>query len=356
METAPVVLADGFTDAVVTGLGGLLRSGLVVVVGVGIVALIVVAASRVSGRVSQPLALLVFLGPALVLLFVGLIYPALRTTYLSFFNSDSTEWRGLANYAWVFTDPDQRQVLINTAIWIIVAPLAATGIGLLLALLIDRMKRESVAKSLIFMPMAISFVGASIIWGLVYQYRTSCLVDLAAGAVCPEDQLNPQVGLLPQILMWLGMDDPPNLLLVDTLRLNTFLLIVVMIWIQVGFAMVVLSAAIKGIPADVIEAASIDGASGFKLFRQVTIPMIRGTLIVVLTTIAIATLKVFDIVRTLGAGGRANTDVLANSMYDKAFTQDQAGRGAALAVVLFLAVTPLIIYNIRQLREERATR
>lgn len=341
METAPVVLADGFTDAVVTGLGGLLRSGLVVIIGVGIVALIVVAASRVSGRVSRPLALLVFLGPALVLLFVGLIYPALRTTYLSFFNSDSTQWRGLDNYAWVFTDPDQRQVLINTAIWIIVAPLAATGIGLLLALLIDRMKRESIPKSLIFMPMAISFVGASIIWGLVYQYRPP-------GA--------PQIGLLPQILAWLGMDEPPNLLLVDTLRLNTFLLIVVMIWIQVGFAMVVLSAAIKGIPADVIEAASIDGASGFKLFRQVTIPMIRGTLIVVLTTIAIATLKVFDIVRTLGAGGRANTDVLANSMYDKAFTQDQAGRGAALAVVLFIAVTPLIIYNIRQLREERATR
>jgi alpha-glucoside transport system permease protein len=200
------------------------------------------------------------------------------------------------------------------------------------------MRRESVPKSLIFMPMAISFVGASIIWGLVYEYR---------------DPSQEQVGLLSAVTMALGFDDPPNWLLWQPW--NNFLLMIIMIWIQVGFAMVVLSAAIKAIPMDVTEAAMLDGATGWKLFSKVTVPMIRGTLVVVLTTIAIGVLKVFDIVRTM-TNGNFGTQVLANEMYAQAFVQFDKGRGSALAVVLFVAVIPLIVYNVIQLRKEQSIR
>jgi alpha-glucoside transport system permease protein len=214
----------------------------------------------------------------------------------------------------------------------------STFLGLTLALLLDRMRRESAAKSLIFMPMAISFVGAGIIWGLVYEYR---------------DPSKEQVGLLSQVAMWLGVDDPPNWLLWSPF--NNFLLMVIMIWIQVGFAMVVLSAAIKAIPGDVVEAAELDGATGWRLFSRVTVPMIRGTLIVVLTTIMIAVLKIFDIVRTM-TNGNFGTQVVANEMYAQAFVAFDVGRGSALAVVLFVGVVPLIVYNVVQLRKERTIR
>jgi alpha-glucoside transport system permease protein len=207
-----------------------------------------------------------------------------------------------------------------------------------LALLADRMKREAIPKSLIFLPMAISFVGASIIWGLVYAYR---------------DPSQPQVGLLSQVAMWFGWSNPPNWILWQPW--NNFLLMVIMIWVQTGFAMVVLSAAIKAIPGEIIEAAAIDGAKGFRMFRTVTIPMIRGTLVVVLTTIMIAVLKIFDIVRTM-TGGNFNTQVLSNEMYSQSFVQFNVGHGAALAVVLFAGVIPLVVYNVIQLRRERATR
>jgi alpha-glucoside transport system permease protein len=186
--------------------------------------------------------------------------------------------------------------------------------------------------------MAISFVGAGIIWGLVYEYR---------------DPAGQQVGLMSQIAQWIGMEDPPNWLLWQPW--NNFFLMVIMIWIQVGFAMVVLSAAIKAIPGDVVEAAELDGATGWKLFSKVTIPMVRGTLIVVFTTIMIAVLKIFDIVRTM-TNGNFGTQVVANEMYAQAFVQFDVGRGSALAVVLFVAVIPLIVYNVMQLRKERTIR
>jgi len=185
--------------------------------------------------------------------------------------------------------------------------------------------------------MAISFVGASIIWGLVYEYR---------------DPAETQVGLLSAFVSLFGIE-PPNWLLWQPW--NTFLLIIIMIWIQVGFAMVVLSAAIKAIPMDVTEAAMLDGATGWKLFSKVTVPMIRGTLVVVLTTIAIGVLKVFDIVRTM-TNGHFGTQVLSNEMYAQAFVQFDKGRGSALAVILFIAVVPLIVYNIVQLRKEQSIR
>ena len=295
-------------------------------------------AGRAAGRVSRPLVITVFLGPALVLLLVGLVVPALQTIFLSLKNDDSTKFLGVKNYDWAFTTSSIHQVLINTLVWIIVAPLVTTGLGLTIALLVDRLKRQSVYKSLIFMPMAISFVGASIIWRFVYEAR---------------DPAQPQIGLLSQVVIWLGWKHPPNWIL--TQPLNNFLLMVIMIWVQTGFAMVVLSAAIKGVPDEIIEAARMDGARGARLYYNVIIPMIRNTLIVVLTTVMITTLKVFDIVRTM-TGGNFGTQILANEMYSQKFVYFNNGRGSALAVILFVAVLPLVGYNIVQLRRERANR
>ncbi len=297
-------------------------------------------AGKAKGRYQTPLARLIFFGPAAVLLFIGLVVPALQTVWKSFLSDDSTKWIGLQNYGWIFTAPGNSTFLINTALWIIITPIFSTALGLTLALLLDRMKRESLPKSLIFMPMAISFVGASIIWNLVYSYRDP--------SVSPD-----QTGLLSAIVIKLGISNPPNWILWQPW--NNFLLMVIMIWIQTGFAMVVLSAAIKAIPMDVTEAAMLDGATGWSLFSKVTVPMIRGTLVVVLTTIAIGVLKVFDIVRTM-TGGNFGTQVLANEMYAQSFVQFNYGRGSALAVVLFIAVVPLIAYNVVQLRKEQSIR
>jgi alpha-glucoside transport system permease protein len=304
-----------------------------------LLAIVFWAASKAKGKAQQPLAWVIFLGPALALLLIGLVVPAFLTFFASFQNASSKKWVGLENYSWIFTTPDNKQMLINTVLWIIVTPIASTLLGLTLALLLDRMRRESIPKSLIFMPMAISFVGASIIWGLMYAYRDPTITE--------------PVGLLQAVVTKLGWSDPPNWILWEPW--NNFLLMIIMIWIQTGFAMVVLSAAIKAIPMDVTEAAMLDGATGWKLFRRVTVPMIRGTLVVVLTTIAIGVLKVFDIVRTM-TNGNFGTQVVANEMYAQSFVQFNAGRGSALAVVLFVAVVPLIVYNVSQLRKERAIR
>ncbi|MDH6121715.1 alpha-glucoside transport system permease protein [Kitasatospora sp. GAS204A] len=304
----------------------------------GILLVVFFAAGRATGRLGRPLAIAVFLGPALLLLLVGLVAPLIRTIYLSFRSDDSSRFLGLKNYGWAFTTDTIHQVLLNTLLWLVVAPVAATGLGLVLALLVDRMRWQSLYKSLIFMPMAISLVGASIIWKFVYDTR---------------DSSQAQIGLLSQAAIWLGWHNPPNWILSHPL--NNFLLMVVMVWVQTGFAMVVLSAAIKAIPDEVTEAARLDGASGLRLFWYVTVPMIRTTLVVVLTTVMIVTLKAFDIVRTM-TGGNFGTQVLANEMYSQSFVQFNVGRGSALAVILFIAVLPLVGYNIVQLRKERATR
>lgn len=275
-----------------------------------------------------------FLAPALLLLVGGTVYPALRTTSLSFFDGSGSQFVGLDNYVWMFTQPDILLVLRNTLLWVLFAPLLATGIGLLYAILIDRSRFESVAKSLVFMPMAISFVGASIIWKFVYAYRPTG---------------GEQIGLLNEIVVRLGGE--PQLWLLEQ-PVNTFLLIIVLIWVQAGFAMVVLSAAIKAIPAEIIEAARIDGANAWALFRSVTLPSVWPTLLVVLITISVQTLKIFDIVRTM-TGGNFGTSVIANEMYSQAFRQSQVGQGSALAVFLFVLVIPLVIVQIRRTRRAR---
>jgi alpha-glucoside transport system permease protein len=288
--------------------------------------------SRVRGRANQPVTVAVFIGPALLMLAFGLVYPAVLTLIQSFQNPDSTTFVGLDNYATLFREPEYQRVLINTFIWVLLVPIAATLIGLIYAVLVDRTRTEALSKALVFIPMAISMVGASIIWRFVYDYRPT--------------QAN-QIGLANQILKSLGLDTYQFLL---TDPWNTFFLIVVMIWIQAGFAMTVLSASIKAIPDDIIEAAKLDGVSGLQMFRYITIPSIRPGMIVVLTTIAIGTLKVFDVVRTM-TGGRFKTSVVANEFYTQSFRYDNAGLGAALAVLLFVLVTPIIVYNVSQLRK-----
>ncbi|WFE42023.1 sugar ABC transporter permease [Micromonospora sp. WMMD998] len=277
---------------------------------------------------------LFFLLPTVLLLLIGLVIPAIRTTLLSFMDGRSENFVGLDNYTWMLSDDSIVRVLINTLVWVLLVPLAATTIGLLYAVMVDRARLEALAKSLIFMPMAISFVGASIIWKFVYAFR---------GA--EQDQ----IGLLNQIVVWFGGE--PKQWLLDS-PLNTLLLIVIMVWIQAGFAMVVLSAAIKAIPGDIIEAARLDGVTAWQMFWRVTLPSIRPALIVVVVTITIATLKVFDIVRT-ATNGNYETSVIANEMYNQAFRYGQNGHGAALAVVLFILVVPIVIYQIRNLRQQR---
>jgi alpha-glucoside transport system permease protein len=329
-----VILASTASDAF-SKLG---QTGEALLVFFGIGLIIFVAAGRATGRLHRPLTILVLLGPALILLAVGLVIPAIRTIYLSFYSDDSSTFIGGKNYGWAFTNGAAQQALLNTLLWIVIAPFVATALGLLLAVLADRVKFQSVYKSLIFMPMAISFVGASIIWKFVYDYR-------APG--------QPQTGLLSQVVIKLGWSNPPNWILSHPL--NNFLLMVIMIWSQTGFAMVVLSAAIKAIPDDIIDAAKVDGARGLAMAFRITFPMIRNTLIVVLTTVMIITLKLFDIIRTM-TGGNFGTEVLANAMYSQTFVNFDTGKGSALAVILFAGVLPLVGYNIVLLRRERQIR
>ena len=302
-----------------------------------VMGIILFIAGRATGRRSDRIVALAYLGPTLLMVLVGLVYPGLRTIYQSFFNAAGDAFIGLGNYETIFTDSDQLIVLRNTVFWVLVTPFLATAIGLLYAVLIDKARLESFAKALIFLPMAISFVGAGIIWRFIYEYR-------------PDQGNVKQIGLLNQVLVWLG--GTPQQWLIES-PLNTFLLIVVMIWIQAGFAMTVLSAAIKAIPDDVIEAARLDGVTALGMFRFITVPSIRPAVVVVLTTIAIATLKVFDIVRTM-TGGQFDTSVVANEFYSQSFRSDNQGLGAALAVLLFVLVIPIVVYNVRQLRASEA--
>ncbi len=294
--------------------------------------------SRASVKAQEWLRYAIFLAPALLLLLIGLIYPALRTIWLSLLDASGENFVGFGNYVWAFTIPEIQIVLRNTLIWTILVPVASTIFGLAIAYMTDRMKHAAVVKSLIFMPMAISFVGASIIWSFIYNFEP-----------------NPnraEIGLLNAIMRQVGAE-PRNWLL--EAPWNTLFLIAVLVWIQTGFAMVILSAAMKNVPDEIVEASMLDGAGNWRRFLRVTLPMIRGTVVVVLTTITIATLKVFDIVRTM-TGGNFQTNVIANEMYSQSFRQLNYGQGSALAVILFVAVIPIIWYNVRQLRLERTER
>jgi alpha-glucoside transport system permease protein len=302
---------------------------------VAVMGVVLFLADRVRSRRGEIVQTVVFVLPATLMIAFGLLYPGLRTIYESFKDASAQNFVGFDNYKTIFTRHEEITVLRNTAIWVIVTPILATLIGLIYAVLIDKAKIEKFAKALIFLPMAISLVGASLIWKFVYDYKAT---------------ENEQIGLANQVLKWLGLDTYRFLL---TEPWNTLFLIVIMIWVQAGFAMTVLSASIKAIPDDIVEAARLDGVSGLRMFRYITVPSIRPSLIVVLTTISIATLKVFDIVRT-ATGGNFNTSVLAYEFYRQSFVSFDNGLGAALAVMLFILVTPIVVYNIRQMRKLEA--
>jgi alpha-glucoside transport system permease protein len=277
-----------------------------------------------------------FLAPALILLLIGLVYPTILTTIAAFQNSRGNRFVGLENFQWIFTQPTGIRVVLNTIVWVLIVPAFSTAIGLAYAVFIDKSRGEKFFKILVFMPMAISFVGASIIWKFVYTAR-------------PAGQN--QIGLLNQLVVLFG-GQPTDF--VSNSPWNTFFLIVVLVWIQTGFAMVVLSAAIKGVPAEQLEAAELDGTNAWQRFVNVTVPGIRSTLVVVLTTISIASLKVFDIVRTMTAGANS-TSVIANEMYTQ-WKGFENGRSAAFALVLFVLVLPIVIYNARQIKKQREIR
>jgi len=332
-----MIHTNALIDAPTSALGKFAQAGAAILIFVAVTGLILYIASRFSGYRGDKATAIAFLAPTALLVTVGLIYPGIRTIFVSFFDAAGTKFIGLDNYSTIFTNSDEIVVLRNTVLWVVVTPLVATAVGLVYAVLVDNTRFEAWAKSLIFLPMAISFVGASIIWKFVYEYR-------------PDQGNIQQIGLLNQIVVWLG--GSPQQWLLNT-PWNTFFLIVVLIWIQAGFAMTILSAAIKAIPDDIIEAATLDGASRFKMFRYVTVPSIRPSLVVVLTTISIAALKVFDVVATM-TGGRFDTSVVAKEFYSQTFSADNQGFGAALAVLLFIMVIPIVVYNIRHLRASEA--
>ena len=273
----------------------------------------------------------VFVGPALVILTWYLFLPTLRSFYTSLFDAKGENFVGLQNYVYAFTSDAMLESFRNNLMWLVVGTGFSVGFGLLIAVLADRTPPgfETIIKALIFMPMAISMVGASVIWKFIYEFRPP-------GAA--------QIGLLNAIVTALGGKPQAWLLLRPW---NTLFLIAILIWLQTGYAMVIISAAIKGIPGELLEAARIDGANEVQVFFRIIIPSIRGTLVTVSTTIVIFTLKIFDIVQAM-TGGNFGTQVIANEQYTQMFRAFHFGRGAAIAIVLLIAVIPVMWYNLRQ--------
>ncbi len=279
----------------------------------------------------------VYIAPAMVMLAAYLILPSIQTIYLSFFDARSQNFVGLKNYIFAFTDSGMLLAFRNNILWLVLVTGISVSLGLIIAVLVDRVRYEAIAKSLIFLPMAISFVGASVIWKFIYAYKP-------AGAE--------QIGLLNFIMVGLGFE--PVGWLVER-SVNNFALITIMIWLYTGFCMVILSAAVKGIPQDVIEAARMDGANSWQIFWRITIPMIRSSILVVSTTVVILVLKVFDIVFVM-TGGNQGTEVIASRMIKELFNFRNFGRGSAIAVILLLLIIPVIVGNIRRFRAEERLR
>jgi len=311
---------------------------------------------RLSDEWTARLLPFVFVGPAMAILSWYLAIPTLRTFWISLFNRDgppdglnffqllgSDSFVGLSNY-WEVINPHgvtngiMLEALRNNAMWLIFGSTFSVAFGLVIAVLADRSRFENTAKSLIFLPMAISFVGASIIWNFIYEYR-------------PADQ--PQVGLLNAIVTGLGGAPQAWPQWVDIAPWNNLFLIVIVIWLQAGFSMVLFSAALKGIPDELLEAARIDGATEVQIFFRIMIPYIRGTIISVFTTVVIFTLKIFDVVWVM-TGGQFGTHVIATQFYRQSFTNRNSGFGSAIAIVLLIAVIPVMYYNLRQFREQEA--
>ena len=293
------------------------------------------------GKWEERLKPWVFIGPAVAAIGLFLVYPAIRTFILSFANAQSTAWVGLENYTDLLSSEAFRQTLYNTLLWIAVVPAVTVALGLGVAVLADRLgpRSEKLSKSIIFLPMAISGVGQATIWRFIYEAR-------------PEGE--PQIGLQNAVWTALGFD-PVAWLQVDTLHFNSFLLMIILIWAQVGFSMVLLSAAVKGVPVDTLEAARIDGANERQIFFRVIIPQIWATVITVFITVLISVMKIFDVVYVM-TNGNFNTDVIAVNFFNELFRNGNNGRASAIVVMLMIAVLPVIIYQVRHFRAEEAAR
>ncbi len=299
------------------------------------------------GRLSRVLMPYAFVSPGIALITLMLIYPTIQTINYAFANDESTEYVGLDNFSTIFTGDLSEEFwlsITNNILWLLLVPSITVVFGVIVAVLADKLSErgEKFAKSLIFLPMAISFVGASVIWGTkpggVYKF------DSAEEA---------PLGLLNAL--WRIVGEPVNWLATADLRLNSLLMMVIVVWLQVGFAMILLSSAIKGVPEDTIEAARIDGAGEWQIFSRVVIPQIKGTIITVFITVVIMVLKVFDIVYVLTTG-RDKSNVIANLFYDRLINFEQTGVASAIVVVLLAAITPILVYQVRHFRREELGR
>jgi alpha-glucoside transport system permease protein len=298
-------------------------------------------AERLPGKWEDRLKPYLYIAPALAAIGLFLIYPAIRTIVFSFANQTSTAWVGFKNYTDLLGQRDFQITLVNTLLWIAIAPAVVVVLGLIVAVLADRLnpRAEKLSKTIIFLPMAISGVAAAAIWRFVYEVRP-------AGET--------QIGLQNAIITKLGFD-PIAWLQQDSAKLNTLLLMIILIWGQAGFAMVLLSAAIKGVPEDTLEAARIDGANERQIFFRVVVPQIWGTIVTVFITVVIGVMKIFDIVYVM-TGGNFNTNVVAVRFINELITNGNAGRASAIVVLLMLAVVPIMIYQVRNFRAQEATR
>ncbi len=301
---------------------------------------------RTNDRWKARLLPYVFLFPVIILVSIFLLYPAIRTLIDSFMQAsqrrgEGSSFVGFDNYISLFTDAGFLGVLLNNVLWVLVVPAGSVLIGLMVAVLTDKLgkRRETAFKAMIFLPMAISGVAAAVTWRFIYFYA-------------PEGQ--PQIYLLNAIWSAFG-GDPVPWITMNAGRLNSFLIMVIAIWLQVGFAMVLLSAAIKGVPEETIEAGRLDGASERRLFFNVVVPQIRGTIIAVFVTIVIFVMKVFDIIYAM-TGGQYDTSVLAVEFYAQLFSFQNPGKAAAVVIVLMIAVVPLIVYQVRSYKSQEELR
>jgi alpha-glucoside transport system permease protein len=296
----------------------------------------------------KPITPWLYLVPALIVMFTFIVYPGLNTFYLSLRNIDNSNWAYTAckagescwgifeNYHYAITSDIMRTAFINNIKWIIFMVSGTVGLGLLIAVLADRVRYESVAKSIIFLPMAISFVGAGVIWKFMYSYNVG----------------TSQIGLLNAIIAAFG--GQPVSWLTEP-QINTFALIIVGVWMWTGFCMTILAAGLRSVPVEILEAARVDGASEWAVFWKIMIPQIMPTITVVVTTMIINVLKIFDIVYVM-TGGNYGTEVIANRLYTEMYKNFQPGRASAIAVVLILVIIPAMIMNIRRFNEQEATR
>jgi alpha-glucoside transport system permease protein len=297
---------------------------------------------------------MVFVGPALILLVGGLVIPSIMTAKLSLYTGTSADkWYGLGNFRDMFTERQNLLVLRNNVWWVILVTTFSTVTGITIARFADRMRGESIAKMFIFLPTAISFVGAGIIWRFIYannpskQYGLLNFVWVSLDPILPGVQ-EPHYWLQETTFFGIESDFLPGS--------NTVFMIIVMIWIQAGFATVVISAAMKGVPDDLVEAAKIDGATDRQAFFKIVLPYVKTTIVTVVTTTVIAVLKVFDLVQAMGLGGAFENNVLANQMYTESFTKQNEGYGSAAAVVIFIAVIPVVFVNARNQKAMRESR